>query len=92
MLRLRVEDKPYASKFNFNTQLQIMDTIKLAVKKCNIVDDYFEIIVTTENNYVKKCLMRMSKDLYFYFLGSYRDAADLEEDYQVFFLKTLDIS
>jgi hypothetical protein len=88
VLRLKVEDKPYASKFNINTQLQIMETIKLAVERCSMVDDYFEIIVTTENNYVEKCLMKMSEEIYDYFLKSYGNKKNLEKDYQVIFLKT----
>lgn len=88
ILRLRVEDKLYTSKYRNETQQLIVKSVIAAVNRFNIVDDYFEIVVTTKDAYITKCYLKMSEEIYEYFIDSYGGKKYLERDYQIIFLKT----
>lgn len=88
VLRLKVEEKCHTSKYRPESQQMIVETVLMAVERFNIIDDYFEMSVVTEDDYVTKCVLKMSEDIYEYFVDSYGGKKYLEKDYQVIFLKT----
>ena len=88
VLRLKVEEKYHTNTYRPETQQMIVETVLLAIERFNIIDTFFEMIVLTEDNYVTKCVLKMSEDIYEYFVESYGGKKYLEKDYQVIFLKT----
>jgi len=88
ILRLKIEEKYHTSKYRSETQHLIVETVMMAIDKFSLVDDFFEMIVVTKDDYVTKCYLKMSEEIYEYFLDSYGGKKYLERDYQVIFLKT----
>lgn len=84
ILRLKVENKkssqvPYTPK----TILLIEETVFQAIKFYDIQDKLFEVSVKTKDDKMISCQIKMSYEIYRYFVRAYGSIDALEKDYEI---------
>lgn len=84
VLRLRVESKkPSEQPYTPKTILFIEETVAQAIKLYNIKDKLFEVSVKTKNDIMVSCQIKMSHEIYRYFVRAYGSVDALEKDYEI---------
>lgn len=84
VLRLKMENKrPSEKPYTPETILLIEETVSSAIHKYKIKDKLFEISVKTKNDRMVSCQIKMSHEIYRYFVRSYGTVETLEKDYEV---------
>lgn len=84
VLRLRVESKkPSDVPYTPATILYIEETVAKAINLYKIKDKLFEISVKTKNDRMVSCQIKMSHEIYRYFVRAYGSIEALEKDYEI---------
>jgi len=84
VLRLKTETKKASTKpYNPKVIIDIEETVAEAIKAYKIKDNLFEVSVKTKNNIMKSCYIKMSYELYKYFIRAYGSKKELEKDYEI---------
>lgn len=83
-LRLKIEEKiPSKTKYTPETILFIEETVAQAIKLYKIKDKTFEVSVRTKNDIMTSCQIKMSFEIFRYFVRAYGSIDLLERDYEI---------
>jgi len=84
VLRLKTELKR-ASKQPYDPRviIDVEETVARAIKLYKIKDTLFEVSVKTKEGIMKSCFIKMSFELYKYFVRAYGSVEHLEKDYEI---------
>lgn len=77
-----MEDKK-PGKYTPATILFIEEAVAQAIRKYNIQNKLFEVSVKTKNNIMQSCQIKMSFEIFRYFVRAYGDIEKLEKDYEI---------
>jgi len=84
ILRLKVEEKKASKmKYSPDTILFIEETVAHFIKIYNIVDKTFEVTVRTKDGIMCSCHIKMSFDIFRYFVRAHGSVDMLERDYEI---------
>jgi len=84
ILRLKVEEKkPSTVTYSPKTILFIEETVAQAIRMYNIQDKLFEVSVKTKNDKMISCQIKMSFEIFRYFIRAYGSIDLLERDYEI---------
>ena len=84
VLRLKMEDKkPSKVIYSPKTILFIEETVAQAIRMYNIQDKLFEVSVKTKNEKMISCQIKMSFEIFRYFVRAYGSIDILERDYEI---------
>ena len=84
VLRLKTEEKKLSkTPYNPKTILFIEETVAQAIRMYNIEDKLFEVSVKTKNEKMVSCQIKMSFEIFKYFLRAYGSIDLLERDYEI---------
>ena len=84
VLRLKTEEKkPSKIPYSPKTFLFIEETVAQAIRMYNIEDKLFEVSVKTKNEKMVSCQIKMSFEIFKYFLRAYGSIDMLERDYEI---------
>ena len=75
------EKKP--GKYSPETILLIEETVAQAIRQYDIKDKMFEVSVKTKNNTMQSCQIKMSFEIFRYFVRAYGSIDRLERDYEI---------
>jgi len=84
ILRLKTEEKK-TSKINYSpkTIVFIEEIVAQAIRMYNIQDKLFEVSVKTKNDKMVSCQIKMSFEIFRYFIRAYGSIDLLERDYEI---------
>jgi len=84
ILRLKVEEKkPSAETYSPKTILFIEEIVAQAIRMYGIEDKLFEVSVKTKNDKMISCQIKMSFEIFRYFIRAYGSIDLLERDYEI---------
>jgi len=84
VLRLKTEEKSLSkTSYNPKTILVIEETVAQAIRVYNIQDKLFEVSVKTKDEKMISCQIKMSFEIFKYFLRAYGSIDKLERDYEI---------
>jgi hypothetical protein len=84
ILRLKVEEKKIGkTKYSPETIVIIEETVAHIIKMYNIEDKTFEVVVRTKEGVMSSCQIKMSFDIFRYFVRAYGSIDILERDYEI---------
>jgi len=84
VLRLKVESKkPSDTPYTPATILFIEETVAKAIEVYKIKDKLFEVSVKTKDDKMVSCQIKMSHQIYRYFVRAYGSVEALEADYEI---------
>ena len=84
VLRLRVETKkPSEQPYTPETILFIEETVARAIGMYKIKNKLFEVSVKTKDSKMSSCQIKMSHEIYRYFVRAYGSVDALEKDYEI---------
>lgn len=84
ILRLKVEEKkPSKSKYTPQSILFIEETVARAIEIYDIKDKTFEVCVKTKKDIMTSCQIKMSFEIFRYFVRAYGSIDMLERDYEI---------
>ena len=82
ILRLKMEEKT-PGKYSPETILLIEETVAQAIRQYDIKDKMFEVSVKTKDNIMQSCQIKMSFEIFRYFVRAYGSIDRLERDYEI---------
>jgi len=84
VLRLKTEEKkPSKVPYSPKTILFIEETVAQAIRMYNIQDKLFEVSVKTKDDKMISCQIKMSFEIFRYFIRAYGSIDLLERDYEI---------
>lgn len=83
-LRLKIEEKKTSKKkYSPGIILFIEETVAHAVRVYAMQDKTFEVSVKTKNDVMISCQLKMSFEIFRYFVRAYGSMDALEQDYEI---------
>jgi hypothetical protein len=84
ILRLKIEEKRAGkAKYSPETILFIEETVAHFIRIYDIQDKTFEIVVRTKDGIMCSCQIKMSFDIFRYFVRAHGSVDLLERDYEI---------
>ena len=85
VLRLRVEDKdPSQKPYIPKTIINIEESVARCIKIYGIKDKLFEVSVKTKDEAMVSCHIKMSMEIYRFFVRAYGAEKNIKKDFEIF--------
>jgi len=84
VLRLRVEDKdPTQKPYMPGTIIEIEESVARYIKMYSIKDKLFEVSVKTKNDVMASCYIKMSLEIFKFFVRAYGSEKLIKKDFEI---------
>ena len=84
VFRLKVEDKdPSQKPYLPKTIIDIEESVSRGIKMYEIKDKLFEVSVKTKDNVMVSCYMKMSYEIFRFFIRAYGSEKLIKKDFEI---------